>query len=147
MKVLLLEDIKGTGKKGDVKDVSDGYARNFLLPKKLAQQVTAGVMNELKNKKEAEEFKRKLEVDRAHEYKELIEGQGYIVKAKAGSGGRLFGSITTKEIAQSIKDKSGCDIDRRKIILENEIKHYGSYDVAVKIYTGISANITVIVEE
>ena len=146
MKVVLLEDIKGTGKKGDVKDVSVGYARNYLFPKKMAQELTASIMNELKSKKSSEEHKKQQEIEQAQNDRDLLDGQGYIVKAKSGSGGRLFGSVTTKEIAQAIKDKSGCDIDRRKIILESDIKQYGSYDVTVKIHSGISAKIIVIVE-
>jgi len=147
MKVVLLEDIKGTGKKGDVKDVSDGYARNYLFPKKLARQVTASVINELEGKKKAEEHRRKAETEQAEQQKKLIDGEFFIIKAKSGSGGRLFGSVTTKEIATSIFNKTGCEIDRRRIILDADIKQYGNYDITVKIHSGVSAVITIVVEQ
>lgn len=147
MKVVLLQDIKGTGKKGDVKEVSDGYARNFLFPKKLAQEVTASVMNELTNKKSAEDHRKQLELEQAKEVKNGIDGKEFIVKAKSGAGDRLFGSVTTKEIASSIEEKTGYAIDRRKIALEKDIKQYGKYEVTVKIHSGITANIIVVVEE
>jgi len=147
MKVVLLEDVKGTGKKGDVKEVSDGYARNFLLPRKLARQLTASVMNELQGRKAAEEHKKKTEIEEAKLQKQLIDGEFFIVKAKSGSGGRLFGSVTTKEIAAAIFEKTGCEVDRRRIILNTDIKQYGSYDVTVKIHSGVNALITVVVEQ
>ena len=147
MKVILLEDIKGSGKKGDVKDVSDGYARNYLFPKKLARQVTASVLNEIEGRKSAEEHKKKTEAEQAEQQKRLIDGEFFIIKAKSGAGGRLFGSVTTKEIAASIFRKTGCEIDRRRIVLDTDIKQYGSYDVTVKIHSGVNAAITIVVEE
>ncbi len=147
MKVVLLEDVKGTGKKGDVKEVSDGFARNFLFPKKLAQEVNASVINELTNKKSAEDHKKKLELVEAESVKEKIDGKSYSIKAKSGAGGRLFGSVTTKEIASAIKEQSGCDVDRRKIQLDTDIKQHGSYEVTVKIYSGVQAILTIVVEE
>ena len=147
MRVVLLEDIKGTGKKGDVKEVSDGYARNYLLPKKLARQMTASVVNEITNRKNAEDHKRKVELEQANRDKEAIDGRAFVVKAKSGSGGRLFGSVTTKEISAVIKQETGCDIDRRRISLDTDIKQYGSYEVAIKIHTGVNAAVTIVVEE
>ncbi len=145
MKVVLLQDIKGTGKKGDVKEVSDGYARNFLFPKKLAREVTASVMNELTNKKNAEDHKRQLELLQAEKIKSEIDGEAFTVKAKSGAGDRLFGSVTTKEIAASIEEKTGHAIDRRKILLDRDIKQYGKYEVSVKIYSGITRLMKVII--
>ncbi|MCL1830496.1 MAG: 50S ribosomal protein L9 [Oscillospiraceae bacterium] len=146
MKVVLLEDIKGTGKKGDIKDVSDGYARNYLLPKKLAKELTASLQNDIENKRKAEERKQQMELEQAHKDRDLLEGQAYVIKAKSGTGGRLFGSVTTKEIATAILNKSAIDIDRRRIVLESDIKQYGRYDVTVKFKQGISAKIYVFVE-
>lgn len=146
MKVVLLEDIKGTGKKGDIKEVSDGYARNFLLPKKLAKEATTSLMNDIENKKKAEERRKKVELEQAYMDRDLLEGQAYVVRAKSGSGGRLFGSITTKEVAVAIKDKSNIDIDKRNIIIEEDIKQYGRYDVLIKIHSGITAKIYLFVE-
>ena len=146
MKVVLLSDVKGTGKKGDIKEVSDGFARNFLLPKKLAQVVTPNILNDINNKKKAEEHKKQQELDQANQDRALLDGQAYVVRAKSGSGGRLFGSVTTREIAEAIKNKSGIEIDRRNIVLENDIKQYGSYEVIIKIHTGITARIYLFVE-
>lgn len=147
MKVVLLQDIKGNGKKGDVKEVSDGYARNFLFPRKLAREVTASVMNELTNKKSAEEHKKQLEWEQAEKIKSDIDGKKFVIKAKSGAGDRLFGSVTTKEIALVIEEETGYSIDRRKIALDRDIKQYGKYEVVLKIHSGISAGITVVVEE
>ena len=146
MKVVLLEDIKGTGKKGDIKDVSDGYARNFLLPKKMAQELTSTLLNDINNKKNADTHRKQMELEQATKDRDLLEGQAYVIKAKSGTGGRLFGSVTTKEVAQAIKDKSNIDIDRKKIVLETDIKTYGRYDVTIKIHTGIVANVYIFVE-
>ena len=146
MKVVLLEDVKGTGKRDDIKEVSDGYARNFLFPKKLAKEATPTILNDIKNKKKAEEHKRQLELEQAQKDRDLLDGQGYVIKAKSGTGGRLFGAVTTKEIAQVIKDKSNIDVDRKKIILETDIKQHGSYEVEIKVHSGISAKIYLFVE-
>jgi len=146
MKVVLLEDIKGTGKKGDIKDVSDGYARNFLFPKKLAKELTSSLMNDIANKKKADEHRKQQELEQAYKDRDLLEGQAYVIKAKSGTGGRLFGSVTTKEIAAAIKDKSNIDVDKRNIILESDIKQHGRYDVTIKIFTGITAKIYLFVE-
>jgi large subunit ribosomal protein L9 len=147
MKVVLLKDIKGTGKKGDVAEVSDGYARNYLFPRKLAQEVTASVMNEITNKRNAEQHKKQLELDDANRIRDEINGKEFVIKAKSGTGDRLFGSVTAKEIAVAIAEKTGNDVDRRKIQLEKEIKHFGRYEVSIKIYSGVTADVVVVVEQ
>lgn len=146
MKVLLLEDIKGTGKKGDVKEVSDGYARNFLIPRKMAKQLTPGVINEIEGQKNADDHRKMQEIEQAERLKEILDNQSIIVKAKAGSTGRLFGSVTTKEIAQAIKDVTDCDVDRRRITMDVDIKQYGTYEVTVKLHSGTNAVVRVIVQ-
>ncbi len=132
MKVILLQDVKGTGKKGELVNVSDGYARNFLMPRKLAREADAQAMNELKN---------------AQESAKLLEGKVLEMTAKAGQGGRLFGSVTSKEIANELNSKFGLSVDKRKVVLESDIKAFGTYNCEVKLYTGISAAIKVKVTE
>lgn len=146
MKVLLLEDIKGTGKKGDVKEVSDGYARNFLIPRKMVKQLTAGVINEITGQKNADEHKKQMEMEQADRLKQALDNQSIVVKAKSGSKGRLFGSVTTKEIADAIKQETGCEVDKRRIILNGDIKLCGTYEVVVKIHAGVNAAVNIIVE-
>ena len=147
MKVVLLSDIKGTGKKGELVNVSDGYARNFLMPRKLAKEADAQAINELKNAEQSRLHKIAVETAQAEENKKKLEGQILNMTAKAGQGGRLFGSVTSKEIANEIKQKYGLDVDKRKIVLDSDIKAFGTYNCEVKLYTGISANIKVKVTE
>ena len=139
MKVVLLQDVKSIGKKGELKEVSDGYARNFLLPRKLAKEANAQAMNELKNAEAAKEYKIKTETDQARKNAEALNGKTVKIFAKAGQGGKLFGSVTAREL--------GVKVDKRKIVLENEIKAYGSYNFDVKLYNGITATVTVAVCE
>ena len=133
MKVVLLADVKGVGKKGELINAAEGYARNFLLPRKLAKEANAQVMNELKNAEASKAYKVKTETVR--------------ITAKAGQGGRLFGSVTAKEIAQEIKKQYGFDIDKRKIHLDTDIKAFGGYHIEVKLYNGITAKLAVSVTE
>ena len=143
MKVVLLQDIKGTGKKDQLVEVSDGYARNYLFARKLAKPATTSAINEVTTKQEAVEHHKQVELDGAKALAAKIDGGKYVVKAKAGSGDRLFGSVTAKEIAAEIKNSAGCEVDKRKIVLDRDIKAFGSYEVAVKIYNGVTAKITV----
>ena len=143
MKVVLLQDVKSIGKKGELKEVSDGYARNFLLPRKLAKEANAQAMNELKNAEAAKEYKIKTETDQARKNAEALNGKTVKIFAKAGQGGKLFGSVTARELAEEL----GRQLDKRKIVLENEIKAYGSYNFDVKLYNGITATVTVAVCE
>lgn len=147
MKVILLSDVKGSGKKGDLINVSDGYARNCLLPKKLAKEATQQALNELNNAKKAMQYKVEEEIKKAKEEASVINRKSIKIVAKAGNGGRLFGSITAKEIATEIEKNYKISVDKRKISLKNEIKSLGAYEVDVKLYNGINAKMTVMVTE
>ena len=147
MKVVLLQDVKSLGKRGELVTVSDGYARNFLFPRGLAKEANAQAMNELRNAEQSKKFKRDTEVAAAEKAKAELEGAKFVMKAKGGESGKLFGSITPKEISAEIKRQKGIDIDRRHIVLKREIKTVGEYEVEIKLYTGISAMVTVSVEK
>lgn len=147
MKVILLQDVKALGKKGDLVNASDGYARNFLFPKNLAREANAQAMNEYKNAENSRNFKIATEKKQAEDFKAQLEGKTFEMKAKAGQGGRLFGSITAKQVAEEIKKQYNINIDKRKVVLESDIKEFGSYKAEVKLYTGIVASITVKVSE
>lgn len=146
MKVVLLADVKGHGKKGELCNVSDGYARNFLFPKKLAVEADNTALNELKNREEAKAHHKQEEINAAKATAERLNGKTVTVKAKAGSGGRLFGSVTSKEIAAEIKNSLGVEIDRKKMNVA-DIKAFGEYNAEIKLYQGITANVTVRVTE
>lgn len=143
MKVVLLQDIKGTGKKDELVEVSDGYGRNYLLARKLAIPATNSAINEVNTKAEAREHHRQVELDNAKALAAKIDGKTYQIHAKAGSGDRLFGSVTAKEISAEIKRVSGCELDKRKIVLDKDIKSFGVYHVPVKVHAGVSAEIVV----
>lgn len=147
MKVILLDDVKGTGKKGDIKEVKDGYARNCLIAKKLAVEATAANMNLLEGQKASAQHKIDVEIANAKELASKLEGKTVKISAKGGANGRLFGSITGKDITAQLKKQFNCDVDKRKLVLENEIKAFGGYNVEAKLYSGVSAKFTVIVEE
>lgn len=147
MKVILLQDVKGTGKKGELVNVSDGYARNFLLPKKVAKEATAQAMSELKNAEASKAFQIEEAKKAANASKKLIEGKSLSIKAKAGQGGRLFGSVTAKEISAELKKQFGLNVDKRKITLDTDIKAFGTYNAEIKLYTGIAATLKVVVTE
>ena len=147
MKVVLLQDVKSIGKKGELCNVSDGYARNFLLPRKLAKEANAQAMNELKNAEAAKEYKIKTETEQAQKNAEAVRGKTIKIYAKAGQGGKIFGSVTSREIAEEIGKQLGVEVDKRKVVLENDIKAFGSYNFDVKFYNGISATMTVAVCE
>ena len=147
MKVILLQDVKALGKKGDLVNASDGYARNFLFPKNVAREANAQAMNEYKNAENSRNFKIATEKKQAEDFKAQLEGKTFEMKAKAGQGGRLFGSITAKQIAEEIKKQYNINIDKRKVVLESDIKEFGSYKAEVKLYTGIVASITIKVSE
>lgn len=146
MKVVLLADVKGKGKKGELCNVSDGYARNFLFPKNLAIEADSAAMSELKSREAAAAHHKQEEIDAAKSTAAKLEGKCVTVKAKAGSGGRLFGSVTSKEIAEQIKSELGITIDRKKMNVA-DIKNFGDYTAEIKLYTGIVAKITVRVTE
>lgn len=147
MKVVLKQDIKGTGKKDQMVEVSDGYARNFLFPRKLAVPADAANANDVKNKAEAKQFHLEQERAAAQKLADAVNEKGITIHAKAGTNGRLFGAVTAKDIAQALKESYGVELDKRKIVLDADIKAYGCYPVSVKIYPGITAQVTVNVLE
>lgn len=146
MKVILKADVKGQGKKGELITVSDGYARNFLFPRNLAAPADAQALNDLKNKEEAARFHAAAEKQEAQEAAEKLRGKAVTIAAKAGQNGRLFGSVTTKEVAEALKAQYGIEVDRRKISMA-DVKAHGSYEAEVRLHAGITAKITVNVTE
>ena len=147
MKVILQQDVKGQGKRGQLVNVSDGYARNFLFPKKLAKEANAQALNELKNAEESKAFKIKQETEAAQASADKINGKSVSILAKAGQGGKLFGSVTAKEIAEAIKKQYGVDVDKRKIDTKGDMKAFGTYECEVKLYSGITATVKAVVTE
>ncbi len=147
MKVLLLADVKGQGKKDQIVEVSDGYARNFLFPKKLAVVADAKVMSETKSKEESKQFRLKEEKAAAKALAEKIGTLTVKITAPAGSDSRLYGSVTTKDISEALAKQHKIDIDKRKMTLNENIKTYGTYNVEVKVYPEISATLKVTVTE
>lgn len=147
MKVILLQDVKSLGKKGEVVDVSDGYARNFIFPKKLGVEATAAALNDLKQKKASEQHKKDLEKQAALELAEKLKEVKVVIKAKAGDGGRLFGSITNKDIASELEKQHKIKLDKKKIVLDEPIRTLGTTEVLLKIYPGINGTLSVRVSE
>lgn len=147
MKVLLLADVKGQGKKDQIVEVSDGYARNFLFPKKLAVVADAKVMSEAKSKEEAKQFRLKEEKAAAKALAEKLAALTVRITASSGGDGRLYGSITSKDIAEKLKEQHKIEVDKRKLVLQDNIKAYGTYEVEVKVYPEISAKLKVTVSE
>lgn len=146
MKVVLLTDVKGHGKKGELCNVSDGYARNYLLPKKLAVEADNAALNELKNREESAAHHKKEEINAAKETAAKLEGKTVVIKAKAGDSGKLFGAVTSKEIANEIKNSLGVEIDRKKMNVA-DIKNHGEYTAEIRLYQGITAKVNVKVTE
>lgn len=146
MDVILNADVKGLGKKGELVKTSDGYARNFLFPRNLAVEANAQAMTELKNREQSKQHKIDVATQQAKESAEKLEGKTIKLTAKAGKNGKLFGSVTSKEIAEKIKAQFSIDIDKRKVSVE-DIKNFGTYTAEVKLYTGISAKVFVQVGE
>ncbi len=147
MKVVLLQDVKALGKKGELVNTSDGYARNFLFPKKLAKEANSQAMNELKNAEESKAFKIKTDTENAQKTAELLKDKTINIQAKAGQGGKLFGKVTAKEVSEHLKNQFGVDVDKRKIVIDGDIKAFGVYKAEVKLYTGVSAKISIQVIE
>lgn len=145
MKVVLNQDIKNIGKKHQIVDVSEGYARNFLLPKKLAVVADNKNVNEANTKAEAIKFKKKTDIEEAEKLKKKIEKSYIEFKHKTGEGGRLFGSVTEKEIAEELNRKHNIQINKKKIVLDGNIKSIGSYTAKVKLYEGVVANLKIAV--
>ena len=146
MKVILKQDVKGLGKKGELVNASDGYARNFLFPKGLAAEANAQAMSEFKNKQQAEKYRIETETAAAKAAAERISGKTVHITAKAGQNGKLFGSVTSKEIDEKVRAEFGIETDKRKIIVD-DIKQFGTYEFEIKLYQGISAKLYVMVGE
>ena len=147
MVVILLKNVKGSGNAGDVVKVSDGYARNFLIPKGYAQEATKGncrTLEAVKARKAEEERQAKEE---AEALTEKIKGLHITIKTKSGEGGRLFGSITNRDVAEQLRKEHGIDLDKKKIRMEKAIKELGNYTVDIKLYQGISAKLRVVVTD
>lgn len=147
MKVVLLQDVKSIGKKGELCNVSDGYARNFLLPRKLAKEANAQAMNELKNAEAATAYRIRTETEQAQKNVNILSGKTVKIYARAGQGGKIFGSVTAKELAEEIGKQFGVEVEKRKIVLDGDIKAFGTYNFDVKFYSGISATMSVAVCE
>lgn len=147
MKVILLQDVKGKGKKGQLLEVSDGYARNYMLPRKMAIEATADAVNTKNMNDKAAAEKAAKERAEALEVSRKLREMTLVVKAKGGGAGRLFGSVTNQEIADSLKANSGISLDKRKIVISDPIKNVGTYTVTCKLGYEISAPLTVKIEE
>lgn len=147
MKVILLEDVKSLGKKGDIVTVSDGYARNAILPKKLGVEANSKNLNDLKLQNQHADKVAQENYENALALAKTIEEQKVVVKMKTGEGGRTFGSISTKEIAEATKEQTGLDLDKKKMQLGESIKNLGTYEVPVKLHQKVTAKLTVQVVE
>lgn len=147
MKVILLEDVKALGKKGQVVDVSDGYAKNFILKKKLGVEANSANMNDLKLQKAKAEKLAKQQLDAAKELAKILEEKSVTVKIRAGEGGKAFGSVSSKEIAAAYKEQCGMEIDKKKIQLPEAIKTFGVFEVPVKLHSQVTGKLKVKVQE
>ena len=148
MKVIFLQDVKGSGKKGEVKEVSDGYARNFLIGKGLAVEATAKNMSDLAGKKSSEQHKVDVARQEAVDNAAKLKGKDVTIRAKAGAGGKLFGAVTAAHVADAVSEQLGVKADKKKIALNSDIKAFGTYTAEIKLFTGISEKINVhVIEE
>lgn len=147
MKIILLQDEKKMGKKGDVIDVSDGYARNYVLPKKIGIEATAKNMNDLKLKKANEDKRAQEQMEAAKALAAQLEDKAIVVKIKGGEGGRTFGSVSSKEIAAACQEQYNIEIDKKKIQLTESLKNFGSYEVPIKLHPQVTGKLMVKVVE
>lgn len=143
MKVILLDNIKGVGKKDEIINASDGYARNFLFPKKLAVEANNENLNKLKTKKQSEQYKKDVDKANAQEIAKKLDGINLSIKVKAGENGKIFGGVTAKEIAEELNKQYKIDIDKKKIVLSENIKNIGSFDINIKLYEGVLGTLKV----
>ena len=143
MKVILMDNIKGVGKKDEIINASDGYARNYLLPKKLAVEANAENMSKLNNKKESANYKKDQEKQNAEELAKKLKGIMLKIKVKAGENGKIFGGVTSKEISENLKNQYNLIVDKKKIELKEAIKTLGSFNVSIKLFEGITADLKV----
>ncbi|MGN1111099.1 MAG: 50S ribosomal protein L9 [Oscillospiraceae bacterium] len=147
MKVILLQDVQGTGKKGEIKEVKDGYAQNFLIKKGLAQEANAKNLNLLQGQKDSAQHKIDVDIQNAKDIAAKLDGKTVVVKAKAGQNGRLFGTVTAKEVSAAIKQSLGVDVDKKKITIDLKIEGFGSFAASARLYVGVTAKFTVSVEQ
>ncbi len=147
MEVILLEDVKSLGKKGQIVKINDGYARNFVLPKKLGLEATPKNLNDLKLKKANEDKVAKEKLEAAKEFAKVLEESTVVVKIKSGEGGRTFGSVSSKEIAQEAKKQLDFDIDKKKIVLDEPIRTLGTHVIQIKLHKDVTAKMNVKVQE
>lgn len=143
MKVILLDNIKGVGKKDEVINASDGYARNFLFPKKLALEANAENMSKLNAKKNSQQFKKNVEKENAEKLKKQMSEIVLIVKVKSGDNGKIFGGVTSKEISENLKNQFKIEIDKKKIELKETIKNLGTFNINIKLFEGVVTNLKV----
>ena len=146
MKSILKQDVKNLGKKDEMVEVTDGYARNFLIPRGLGVEASAANVNQMRDKQKAAANRQQREIDYANTFKAGLDGKKVVVKAKAGENGKLFGAVANKDISEAIKAQYGIDIDKKKIVLDEPIKVTGEKEITIKLYQGISARINVSVE-
>ncbi|MDP4108559.1 MAG: 50S ribosomal protein L9 [Bacillota bacterium] len=147
MKVILLTDIQGKGKKGQLAEVSEGYARNYLFPRKMASEANADALNAIKSQDEAKRRKAEQEKKAAAALSEKLKSTPVKIYAKAGAGGRLFGSVTTKEISEALKAQHGIELDKHKLAQDDPIKNFGTFEVKARLYPEITGTVYVIVAE
>ena len=147
MKVILLEDVKSLGKKGEIVNVSDGYARNFVLPKKLGVEANAQNQNTLKQQKKREEKEAQEKLEQAKELAAVLEQKQIIVAMKKGEGDRVFVSISAKEIAEAAKTQHGLELDKKKIQMEEPIRSFGTHEVPIRLHTQVTGRLYVVVKE
>ena len=147
MQVILKQDVKGQGKKGQMVNVSDGYARNYLLPRGLAEIASKSNINVMKRKQESLEYKRKKELEEANAIADKMKEIKVVLKAKAGDNGKLFGSVTSKDVAEALTMQHHIKLDKKKFVMPDGIKTLGTTVVDVKIYTGVTGKLTVLVEQ
>ena len=147
MEVIFIKDLKGQGKAGDKKNISDGYAKNFLIPKGYAVEANATNLNNLKGKKDSEAFKKQQELENANMLKDKFEAITVTIKAKAGENGKIFGSVTSKDIADTLLKEHSVSIDKKKIVLPDGIKEIGTFNIDVKLYPTVVGKIKVCVEK
>ncbi|CDA30934.1 50S ribosomal protein L9 [Clostridium sp. CAG:492] len=143
MKVILLDNIKGVGKKDEIINASDGYARNFLFPKKLAVEANNENMSKLKAKKQSEQYKKDVNKENSEKIAKKLDDITLTIKVKAGENGKIFGGVTSKEISEELKKQYKIDIDKKKIILNENIKNLGSFDISMKLFEGVTGKLKV----
>lgn len=147
MKLILLQDVKSVGKKGDLINASEGYAKNFLLPKKLAVEATKSNLNDYELKQKAEAKRKQEELEKAQEMKKQLDEKVVVIKVKTGSNGKLFGSVTNKEVAEEIIKQTGMDLDKKKVSIGDSIKMLGERTAVIKLHSKVTAEVTVKIVE